>query len=98
MAATVPVGSLRNNAALDGDWPIFGWSDTWQLAINTVTNIVSMLMVFLIQNTQNRESAALQLEVDELLRAVGAHKTHSSIWRNSANRSWSGSKSGMQHS
>jgi low affinity Fe/Cu permease len=49
--------------------PIFGWSDTWQLVINTVTNIVSMLMVFLIQNTQNRESAALQLKVDELLRA-----------------------------
>ena len=49
--------------------PIFHWSDTWQLVINTVTNIVSMLMVFLIQNTQNRESAALQLKVDELLRA-----------------------------
>ena len=50
--------------------PLFGWSDTWQLVINTVTNIVSMLMVFLIQNTQNRESSALQLKVDELLRAV----------------------------
>src|SRR3954467_7836476 len=50
--------------------PIFHWSDTWQLVINTVTNIVSMLMVFLIQNTQNRESSALQLKVDELLRAV----------------------------
>src|SRR5438270_10605325 len=50
--------------------PIFHWSDTWQLVINTVTNIVSMLMVFLIQNTQNRESTALQLKVDELLRAV----------------------------
>src|ERR1700731_3861619 len=50
--------------------PIFRWSDTWQLVINTVTNIVSMLMVFLIQNTQNRESTALQLKVDELLRAV----------------------------
>jgi low affinity Fe/Cu permease len=49
--------------------PLFHWSDTWQLVINTVTNIVSMLMVFLIQNTQNRESAALQLKVDELLRA-----------------------------
>src|SRR5579872_1627700 len=49
--------------------PMFHWSDTWQLVINTVTNIVSMLMVFLIQNTQNRESAALQLKVDELLRA-----------------------------
>jgi low affinity Fe/Cu permease len=50
--------------------PLFHWSDTWQLVINTVTNIVSMLMVFLIQNTQNRASSALQLKVDELLRAV----------------------------
>jgi low affinity Fe/Cu permease len=50
--------------------PVFRWSDTWQLIINTVTNIVSMLMIFLIQNTQNRESTALQLKVDELLRAV----------------------------
>src|SRR5579872_6207951 len=50
--------------------PIFHWSDTWQLVINSVTNIVSMLMVFLIQNTQNRESAAQQLKLDELLRAV----------------------------
>jgi len=56
--------------------PIFHWSDTWQLVINTVTNIVSMLMVFVIQNTQNRESAALQLKIDELLRAVrGAQNT-----------------------
>ena len=50
--------------------PFFHWSDTWQLVINTVTNIISMLMVFLIQNTQNRESTALQLKVDELLRAI----------------------------
>src|SRR5450755_4444035 len=50
--------------------PVFHWSDTWQLIINTLTNIVSMLMIFLIQNTQNRESAALQLKVDELLRSV----------------------------
>lgn len=50
--------------------PLFHWSDTWQLVINSFTNIVSMLMVFLIQNTQNRESAALQLKMDELLRAV----------------------------
>src|SRR3984893_1422104 len=56
--------------------PIFHWSDTWQLFINTVTNIVSMLMVFVIQNTQNRESSALQLKIDELLRAVrGAQNT-----------------------
>ena len=50
--------------------PVFRWSDTWQLIVNTLTNIVSMLMTFLIQNTQNRESAVLQLKVDELLRAV----------------------------
>lgn len=50
--------------------PLFHFSDTWQLVINSVTNIVSMLMVFLIQNTQNRESVALQLKADELLRAV----------------------------
>src|SRR5580704_8484917 len=50
--------------------PIFQWSDTWQLVINTLSNIIAMLMLFLIQNTQNRESAALQLKIDELLRAV----------------------------
>jgi low affinity Fe/Cu permease len=50
--------------------PVFRWSDTWQLIINTLSNIVAMLMLFLIQNTQNRESGALQLNVDELLRAV----------------------------
>jgi len=53
-----------------GSGPIFHWSDTWQLVINTISNIVAMLMLFLIQNTQNRESAALQLKADELLRAV----------------------------
>src|ERR1700678_4648078 len=53
-----------------GTGPFFHWSDTWQLIINTVSNIVAMLMLFLIQNTQNRESAALQLKADELLRAV----------------------------
>jgi low affinity Fe/Cu permease len=53
-----------------GSGPLFHWSDTWQLIINTVSNIVAMLMLFLIQNTQNRESAALQLKADELLRAV----------------------------
>jgi low affinity Fe/Cu permease len=59
---------------LTGIWlvsgPFFHWSDTWQLVINTVSNIVAMLMLFLIQNTQNRESAALQLKADELLRAM----------------------------
>jgi low affinity Fe/Cu permease len=50
--------------------PIFGWSDTWQLVINTGTTIVTFLMVFLIQNTQNRDSEALHLKLDELIRAT----------------------------
>ena len=51
--------------------PIFNFSDTWQLIINTGTTIVTFLMVFLIQNTQNRDAAAMQAKLDELLRAVG---------------------------
>lgn len=54
--------------------PLFRFSDTWQLVINTGTTIVTFLMVFLIQNTQNRDAKALHLKLDELLRAVeGAH-------------------------
>jgi len=50
--------------------PLFDYSDTWQLAINTTTTIVTFLMVFLIQNTQNRDSRAMHLKLDELVRAV----------------------------
>jgi low affinity Fe/Cu permease len=56
--------------------PVFHFSDTWQLVINTSTTIITFLMVFVIQNSQNRESAALQLKLDELIRAVTAARNN----------------------
>jgi low affinity Fe/Cu permease len=51
--------------------PVFHYSDTWQLVVNTATTIVTFLMVFLIQNAQNRDAAAMQAKLDELIRAMG---------------------------
>src|ERR1700680_2804377 len=55
--------------------PIFRYSDTWQLVMNTWTNVVCFLMVFLIQNSQNRDSSALQAKIDELIRSSAARNT-----------------------
>jgi len=59
--------------ALSG--PLFGFSDTWQLVINTGTTIITFLMVFVIQNTQNRDAKAIHLKLDELLRGVEGART-----------------------
>ena len=55
--------------------PIFGFSDTWQLIVNTSTTVITFLMVFLIQNSQTRDSDAMHLKLDELLRAIDAAET-----------------------
>jgi low affinity Fe/Cu permease len=55
--------------------PLFGFSETWQLVINTGTTIITFLMVFLIQNTQNRDAKAMHLKLDELLRSVEGART-----------------------
>ncbi len=54
--------------------PLFGYSDTWQLVINTSTTVVTFLMVFLIQSTQNRDTEAMQVKLDEIIRAIGSAK------------------------
>jgi low affinity Fe/Cu permease len=54
--------------------PLFGFSDTWQLVINTATTIITFLMVFLIQSTQNRDAEAMQIKLDEIIRAIGNAK------------------------
>ncbi len=59
--------------------PIFGFSDTWQLIINTGTTVVTFLQVFLIQNTQNRDGAAIQAKLDELIRASAAQNRYIGI-------------------
>jgi low affinity Fe/Cu permease len=59
--------------------PLFGYSDTWQLVINTGTTVVTFLMVFLIQNTQNRDGAAIQAKLDELIRTSAAQNTYIGI-------------------
>jgi len=56
--------------------PMFNYSDTWQLVINTGTTIITFLMVFLIQNTQNRDAKAIHLKLDELIRGVKGARTH----------------------
>ena len=61
--------------------PVFGFSDTWQLIINTATTVVTFLMVFIIQNTQNRDNAALQAKLDELIRISAAENRFIGIER-----------------
>jgi low affinity Fe/Cu permease len=72
--ATGKPGTFIGAAAIIVLWalsgPVFDFSDTWQLVINTGTTIITFLMVFLIQNTQNRDTEAMQIKLDELIRAV----------------------------
>ncbi len=72
-------GEPAPDRGLGGDRPLFHYSDTWQLIINTGTTIVTFLMVFLIQNTQNRDGAAIQAKLDELIRASAAQNAYIGI-------------------
>ena len=65
------VGALLLIVGWAASGPLFAWSDTWQLVLNTGSSMVTLLMVFLIQNSQNRDAAAMQAKLDELLRSVG---------------------------
>ena len=67
------LGVLAVTLAWVASGPFFGWSDAWQLVANTVTNVVTFLMVFVIQNSQNRDSAAIQTKLDGILGAVAPH-------------------------
>ena len=68
--------------------PLFGYSDTWQLVINTGTTVVTFLMVFLIQNAQNRDASAMQAKLDELIRAAAARATTSSASNTAPSANW----------
>ena len=74
--AWVFVGALTIIAIWAATGHIYNYSDTWQLLINTGTTIVTFLMVFLIQNTQNRDSKAVHLKLDELIRAIDSARNH----------------------
>ena len=69
------IGAVIVIVAWAASGPLFGWSDTWQLVVNTGTTIVTFLIVFLIQNTQNRETRIMRLKLDELLRGVQGART-----------------------
>ncbi len=72
--AFIWAGAIIDSWGISG--PLFHYSDTWQLVINTGTTIVTFLMVFLIQNTQNRDARAINLKLDELIRAIDKARDH----------------------